>query len=97
MKGKTMRLSETKLRSIIKEEALRTLHESPSGHRQHSRQRVRESFGSRESLKDNITKALENFLAGHLDSGMSTEGACDEIKEIVDEFCEDKFYSMLDD
>jgi hypothetical protein len=91
-----MRITESRLRSIIKEEAFRALHESPNKHHVYLRAPVRESFGSRESLKDNITKALENFLAGHLDSGMSTEGACDEIKEIVDEFCEDKFYNMSD-
>ena len=87
-----MRINESKFRSIIAEE-IRRLHEADDD----TESQVREMEGeSRRIAVQELDQSLNEFMDKMSALGIAEEEACEELANIVKEFCEDKTSSAYE-
>ena len=87
-----MRINESKFRSIIAEE-MRRLHEADAD----TESQVREMEGeARRIAMQELDQALEEFMDKMFALGIDEEEACEDLANIVKEFCEDKVSSAYE-
>ena len=87
-----MRINESKFRSIIAEE-IRRLHEADDD----TESQVREMEGeSRRIAVQELDQSLNEFMDKMSALGIAEEEACEELANIVKEFCEDKASSAYE-